>query len=105
MIQRSELWRLRKEVKTSQTVLAEMAGITIQWYRLLEKQRAVASRTTAERILDALNRLRQDLNLETLKLETLDLHIGTRSRCQPIRLASEANTPAQPQMQKVRLVS
>ena len=76
IIAQSRLRQLREEMipKISQESIARRAGITHQWYRLIECGRNT-SWTTANAILTALNTERTVRNLRPLTLKELELKI------------------------------
>ena len=73
------LRQLRAELaqpKVSQEKMARQAGLSLQWYRLLENgKQNRTSWTTANALLSAFNTERQARGLETLELDALALHI------------------------------
>jgi len=74
----TKLRQFRRELhpKVSQEKLAQAAGVSRQWYHLLEtgKQEHV-SYTTAHAILRAINAERLSRNLEALSLDQLGMKI------------------------------
>ena len=75
----TNLRRFRTELtgpKVSQEAIARQAGLSLQWYRLLEKGRQEkTSYTTARNILAAINAERQTRGQKTLSLDDLGLTI------------------------------
>jgi DNA-binding XRE family transcriptional regulator len=74
----TRLRQLRAEMtpKVSQEKIARLAGLSLQWYRLLENGRqGRTSWSTANALLAAFNTERQARGLESVTLEQLELTI------------------------------
>ncbi len=76
---KTRLRQLREELtnpKMSQEAIARKAGVSLQWYRLLETgQQTNTSLTTAKALLNAFNTERLSRSQTTLTIDQLDLNI------------------------------